>query len=73
MHPVTIPKQLAAKDDLVIIPRKEYDTLLICAGFHKTFIPTAAEKRALTRAERNLREKKTLSYHELRRSLGFTS
>ncbi len=69
---MTIPKKLAAKDDLIVIPRKEYEALLSRHPV-ETFIPTAAEKKALARAERNLRQRKTISYHELRRSLGFTN
>ncbi len=70
MNVITIPKKIAAKDDLVVIPRKEYETLLACKKFEE-FIPTAAQKKALAKAEINFRNKKSLSYNELVRKLGF--
>lgn len=71
MTPVTIPKKLAQKDDLVIVPRKEYEALVALRKI-KEFTPTQAQKRALKRAEENFTRGKTLSYHELVRKLGFT-
>ena len=71
MTTITIPRQMTAKDDLIIIPRKEYEFLLIRSRV-KTFVPTMAQKRALARGERNLRQKKTLSYDQFRRALGLT-
>ena len=72
MATITIPKKLAQKCDLVVIPRKEYEALI---ELRKTreFIPTAAQKKALIRAEANLKLGKTLSYHELVRKLGFAN
>ena len=69
MNTVTIPKKLAQKDDLVVVPRKEYEALLELKKV-KEFIPTAAQKKALARAERNVKRGKTLSYNELARKLG---
>ncbi|MBI2640323.1 MAG: hypothetical protein HYW91_00340 [Candidatus Sungbacteria bacterium] len=71
MDTLTIPKKLAQKDDLVVIPRKEYEGLLELRRM-KEFIPTRAQKRAMLRAERNFSRKKTLSYNELVKKLGFT-
>ncbi|MBI4692372.1 MAG: hypothetical protein HY773_03010 [Candidatus Terrybacteria bacterium] len=71
MDTITIPKKLAAQDDLVVMPRKEYEALLILKKFTE-FIPTPAQKKALFRAESNFRRGKTLSYHELVKKLGFT-
>ncbi|MFY9463204.1 MAG: hypothetical protein WAP52_03400 [Candidatus Sungiibacteriota bacterium] len=72
MPTITIPKKFVQQDDLMIIPRKEYQALI---ELRKTteFIPTAAQRKALTKAEQNLKAGKTLSYHELVRKLGFTS
>ena len=69
---VTIPKKLAQKDDLVVIPRKEYEFLLELKTV-KEFAPTVIQKKALVRAEANLKKGKTLSYNELVRKLGFTN
>ena len=72
MNTITIPKKLAEKDDLVVLPRREYEALLQLKKF-KEFNPTAAQKRALQQAETNLRKGKTLSYHELAKKLGFAN
>ena len=69
---VTIPKKLAQKGDLVVIPRKEYESLMRLKKM-KEFSPTAAQKKALVRAEANLKKGKTLSFDELSRKLGFTN
>ena len=70
MKAVTISQKLADKDDLVVIPRKEYESLLEL-GKVKEFTPTPTQKRALARAENSLRKGKTLSYRELDKKLGF--
>lgn len=64
MNVITIPKKLAKRDDLVVIPRGEYEALL---GFQKIkeFTPTPTQKQALARAENNFQKGKTLSYNEL--------
>ncbi|MBI2514690.1 hypothetical protein HYV91_00655 [Candidatus Wolfebacteria bacterium] len=72
MNTITIPQKLAQKDDLVVIPRREYEALLEFKTFRE-FVPTSAQKKALLRAENNLRKGKTLSYHELVKKLGFTN
>lgn len=71
MQTITIPKQLVRQGELVLIPRKEYDALRL---LQKTleFRPTAVQRRALVRAEKNLSKNKTLSYDDLAKSLGFT-
>lgn len=72
MTTITIPKRMAQKDDLVVLPRKEYEALIEFKKI-KEFAPTVAQKRALVRAELNLKKGKTLSYNELVRKLGFTN
>ena len=69
---VTIPKKLAQKGDLVVIPRREYESLVRLRKM-KEFSPTVTQKRALIRAEANLKKGKTLSFDELSRKLGLTS
>lgn len=70
MNTVTIPKKLAQKGDLVLVPRREYESLLK-QRILKEFIPTAAQKRALKQAMKERRAGKTISYDELVRKLGF--
>ena len=71
MKTITIPKKLANRDDLVVIPRKEYEALLELKKI-KEFTPTPAQKRALARVESNFRKGKTLSYRGLIKKLGYT-
>ncbi len=71
MNTITIPRKLAGRDDLIVIPRREYEALLEFKKF-KEFRPTPAQKKALTQAESNFRRGKTLSYYGLVKKLGFT-
>jgi F0F1-type ATP synthase gamma subunit len=70
MNTITNTQKLVAKNDLVIIPRKEYEAFREYKKNIKEFTPTLADKRALARAENNFRKGKTLSYDELVRKLG---
>jgi hypothetical protein len=72
MNTVTIPRKMANQDDLVVVPRKQYEELLALRSA-KSFVPTIAQKKALASAERNLKNKKTLSFHELTRALGIAN
>jgi len=72
MTTITIPKTLAKKDDLVVLPRKEYESLLELKAV-KEFTPTLSQKKALVRAEANVKKGKTLSYNELIHKLGFAN
>ena len=72
MNVITSPKKIGKKNDLVMVSRKEYEALLELKKA-KEFIPTTAQKKALLRAEANLRHEKTFSYNELVRKLGFTN
>ncbi len=67
-----IPKTLAQKDDLVVLPRREYEALLEFKNYREVPM-TKAQKTALRRAEKNLAAGKTLSFHELVKKLGFGS
>jgi len=68
---ITIPKKLAQKGDLIVVPRREYEDLLK-RKVRREFALTAAQRRSLRRALKNLRAGKTLSYDEFVRKLGFT-
>ena len=72
MNTITIPRKLAQRDDLIVVARREYEAL---TELRKTqeFVPTAAQKRALVKAERNLARGKTFSYHEVVRKLGLAN
>ena len=72
MTTITIPKNLIKNNDLVIIPRKEYETLIKFKTF-KEFTPSSSQRRSLLAAERNLKKGTTLSYNDLIKKLGFTN
>lgn len=72
MNTITIPKKIASQNDLIVIPRKEYEALLELKKF-KEFSPTSAQKKALARAEQNFRKGKTLSYYGLVKRMGFAN
>ncbi|MDP1689070.1 MAG: hypothetical protein Q8L47_02980 [bacterium] len=71
MNTVTIPRKIASNDDLIVLPRREYEELLSIKKY-KEFTPTKAQKQALIRAENNFRKGKTFSYDELVKKLDFT-
>ncbi len=73
MATITIPKKIAHGEELIAIPRKEYEALLVRRKRVTEFTPTEGQKTALRRAEDNLRKGKTLTYHELAKKLGFRS
>ena len=70
MPTITAPKK---NNQSVIIPRKEYEKFLDWQKkikSAKTFKPTAAEKRAVQKARKNLAEGKYLTIDQLRHELG---
>ena len=66
-----VPKALVQEGELVLIPRKEYAALLRLKKAREVQ-PTAIQKRALARAQRNLKRGKTLTYDAFARALGIT-
>jgi PHD/YefM family antitoxin component YafN of YafNO toxin-antitoxin module len=69
MDIVHIPKNMAQKGDLVLIPKKEYERLM--AGLNEGGgTLTAAEKKSLHRAEKEFREGKTMTLNELKKKMG---
>lgn len=72
MVSITIPKKLAQEGELVVVPRKEYEKLLELKRIRE-FTPTLSQKKALLKAEGNLRKGKTFSYNEFVRKLGFAN
>jgi hypothetical protein len=71
MTTITIPKQITKGEELVIIPRKEYEEFL---RYHpkedgELTLDTSQKKR-LQKARKNLTEGKCLTIYELKRKLG---
>ena len=71
MNTITIPKKLAGSDDLIVIPKKEYERLLLSKNIFE-FTPTIADKKNLERARKNRTAGKFLTLNELKQKLGFT-
>lgn len=70
MNTVTIPKELARKGDLVLVPRKEYEAFQSWMKTVKTFTPTRAQLLDLKRAREDYRRGKFVTLDELKRELG---
>lgn len=70
MNTITIPRNLIKNDDLVIVPRKEYEKLLT-ARLIPEFQSTTAEKKDLARARKNRAQGNFLTIDELKHRLGF--
>lgn len=70
MNAITIPKKLIGQDDLVIIPRKEYESFLQWQKEIKYFNPTSAQTKALRKAEKEYEKGKCLTLNELKQKLG---
>lgn len=72
MATITIPQKLIKNDDLIIIPRKEYEGLL-----HKQrVIPiaklTSFEKKALDKARREMARGEYITLEKLEYEMGIT-
>jgi len=65
-----------AVDDLVVLPRTEYEELIASSVLpkkYKEFTPTKAQTKALRQAERNFKAGKLLTYEQFGRKLGIIS
>ena len=72
MGTITIPRKITKGEELVVIPRKDYEKLLELKRIPE-FQPTAAQKKALKRARENRKRGNFLILNELKQKLGFTS
>ena len=73
MPTITIPKEIKKSEDLVAVPRRTYEEFLAWQRKIKsarTYTPTAAGKKALARARKNLVQGKFMTIEELRHGLG---
>lgn len=71
MDVITIPKKLAQKDDLVVVPRKEYEELLELKKIIPVVKPSREEMRIIQRGEREIREGKYVEWATLKRKLAY--
>ena len=75
MATITIPKNLIKNDDLVVIPRKEYEEFYQwkeTAKLFKTFTPTAAQKRDFKKARKEYAAGEYITLSQLENELGIT-
>ena len=72
MTPITIPKKITKGEELIIIPRKEYEEFShwrkLMSSF-KTFKPTPTQKRDLKKAREDFQQKRFITLNELKRKL----
>jgi len=66
---ITIPKELAKKGELVVIPRSEYREFLQWRKSIKIFKPTAAEKKVVKEGRREIHRGKYLTLQQLKDEL----
>ena len=67
MTAMTIPKTFRGSDDLIVLSRREYESLK--ARVVPEFTPTKADLRAIARGRRNYKLGKTIPLDELERRL----
>lgn len=72
MKNITIPKKITKGEDLVVIPKKDYERLLATRVIPE-FKPTAKDKKDLARARRNRMRGNFLTLDELKEKMGFTN
>lgn len=73
MNIITIPKKLAQKGDLVVVPRKEYEALVRHQPrVIRTARLTPAEKRAIDKSRKEFARGEYVTIDELVHELGRT-
>ena len=73
MPTITIPSSINIKEQLIAVPKRTYEEFLAWQKkikSVKTFTPTAAEKRTIQKARKNLAEGNYLTLEQLRHELG---
>lgn len=66
---ITIPKKLAGKEDLVVIPRSEYENYLNLKKIIPLVKPNATEKRAIKQGRKEIRQGKYSTLQDLKNEL----
>ena len=72
MATISIPKSFSRTDNLVAVPRTTYEEFLAWqkrVKSRKTFVPTAAERRALARSRKNFARGKYITLEQLEHEL----
>jgi hypothetical protein len=66
---LTIPKNLIKNNDLVIIPRREYEEFLVLKKTIEIVKPTKSELQAIERGRKEIKKNKYIFWHELKQEL----
>lgn len=72
MPTVTIPKKITKGQDLVVIPRREYEEFLHLRKYIPTAKLTPAQKRDLEQARKEYKNGEYMTLNQLERELGIT-
>jgi hypothetical protein len=69
MATITIPKNFILNDDLVVMPRKQYESLLRLYPLKKEVVLNLSQKNRLEIARKNLKSGKFFTINELKKKL----
>jgi len=72
MATITIPRKITKGEELIIVPRREYEEFSRWKGViktFKTFSPNPAQKKALREARKDYKKGKYITLNELKRRL----
>jgi hypothetical protein len=69
MRAITIPKKLVAQGDLIVIPRREYETLLAFKRIREGS-PSASDRKALRIGLKQKRQGKVRPWRSVKHELG---
>jgi len=70
MGKIIIPKKITKREELVVIPKKEYEAFFQWQKTVKLFTPTKAQKKDLKIAREEYKKGKYLTINELKKRLG---
>lgn len=73
MATITIPKKITKGEELIIIPRREYEEFSrwqkLMKPFKKTFTPTKAQKKDIEKARQDYKKGNYFTINELKQKL----
>lgn len=69
MQSIIIPKTFTRQDDLIVIPRKEYEELLDSKRAYPVFEPTKSDLKALAQARKEFKEGKLIEWEVVKNEL----
>jgi len=72
MKAITIPKELANQDELVVIPKKEYDEFLKVMSIIRFVEPDKVELKTLERGRREIKAGKYTPWKTFKNELAYS-